>query len=192
MKKNTTENKLIDKIISSLDWDSILEVNKCFKLGVGEGSSVVPGIKRKVFSDSLSKNDIKTELKTLLKYVVDNDVAEMFYGPWMIFWVNGDWIKLDMQKGDPDDEQDDGPNGPFGDVNTEVSISFDSTLEVIYSPQRITVAGNSHHNDAINEDSDVTRLETMLKKALDSENYELANKIKELLALQNNQETEDK
>lgn len=189
MKKNTSENKLIDKIISSLDWDSILEVNKCFKLGVGEGSSVVPGIKRKVFSESLTKNDIKTELKTLLKYVVANDIAEMFYGPWMIFWVNGEWIKLDIEN---DDEDDDKPNIPFGDVNTEIIVSFDSTLEVIYSPQRITVAGNSHRNDAINDDSDVTRLETMLKKALDSENYELANKIKEILSLQNNQETEDK
>lgn len=189
MKKNTTENKLIDKIISSLDWDSILEVNKCFKLGVGEGSSVVPGIKRKVFSESLTKNDIKGELKTLLKYVVANDVAEMFYGPWMIFWVNGDWIKLDVEN---DDEDDDKPNVPFGDVNTEIIVSFDSTLEVIYSPQRITVAGNSHHNDGVNEDSDITRLETMLKKALDAENYELANKIKEILGLQNNQEAEDK
>jgi hypothetical protein len=189
MKKNTADNKLIDKIITSLDWDSILEVNKCFKLGVGEGSSVVPGIKRKVFSESLTKNDIKTELKTLLKYVVANDVAEMFYGPWMIFWVNGDWIKLDLDKDEDDDDQ---PNNPFGEVNTEVVVSFDSTLEVIYSPQRITVAGNSHHNGGVSEDSDVTRLETMLKKALDSENYELANKIKELLALQNNQETEDK
>jgi hypothetical protein len=124
-----------------------------------------------------------------LKYVVTNDIAEMFYGPWMIFWVNGDWIKLDLEKDEDDDDQ---PNNPFGEVNTEVVVSFDSTLEVIYSPQRITVAGNSHHNGGVSEDSDVTRLETMLKKALDSENYELANKIKELLALQNNQETEDK
>lgn len=189
MKKNTTENKLIDKIISSLDWDSILEVNRCFKLGVGEGTSVVPGIKRKVFSDSLTKNDIKSELKILLKYVVDNDVAELFYGPWMIFWVNGDWIKLDLKKDEDDDDSD--PSS-FGEINTEVIVSFDSTLEVIYSPQRITVAGSSHKNEALNEDSDVTRLETMLKKALDSENYELANKIKELLALQNNQQSEDK
>lgn len=188
MKKNTLENKLIEKIISSLDWDSILEVNRCFKLGVGEGSSVVPGIKRKVFSESLTKNDIKGELKTLLKYVVDNDIAEMFYGPWMIFWVNGDWIKLDLQE----EEDESSPDGPFGDVNTEVNINFDSTLEVIYSPQRITVSGTSPNNDEINEDSDANRLETMLKKALDSENYELANKIKELLALQNNPDSEDK
>jgi hypothetical protein len=187
MKKNTTENKLIEKIINSLDWDSILEVNKCFKLGVGEGSSVVPGIKRKVFNESLTKNDIKAELKTLLKYVIDNDVAEMFYGAWMIFWVNGDWIKLDLEKDD-----DDQLNNTFGDVDTGVEISFDSTLEVIYSPQRITVAGNSNHNSGINEDSDVARLETMLKKALDSENYELANKIKDILILQNNQSSEDK
>lgn len=83
-------NKLIDKVISSLDWDSIIEVNKCFKIGVGEGTSVIPGIKRKVFTDTLNKNDIKSELKVLLNYAIDNDIAELFYGPWMIFWVNGE------------------------------------------------------------------------------------------------------
>jgi hypothetical protein len=187
MKKSTTGNKIVEKIISSLDWDSIYEVNKCFKLGVGEGTSVVPGIKRKVFSDSLTKNDIKGELKTLLKYVIENDVAELFYGPWMIFWVNGEWIKLNLE-----DKDDEGSEESLGEVNTEINISFDSTLEVIYSPQRITVSGSNPQTEAVNEDSDVTLLESMLKKALDSENYELANKIKELLALQNTQSSEDK
>ena len=42
------------------------------------------------------------------------------------------------------------------------------------------------------DESDVTRLEAMLKKALDSENYEVASKIKELLSLQKGEPTEDK
>lgn len=188
MKRNSSENKLVDKVISSLDWDSIFEVNKCFKIGVGEGTSVIPGIKRKVFGDTLTKNDIKGELKTLLKYVIDNDIAELFYGPWLIFWTNGDWIKFDLEM---DDDDDDAPEH-FGESNNEIEIAFDSTLEVVYSPQRIIVAGNSHQQDFIKDDSDTLKLETMLKKALLSENYEVANKIKELLALQNTGDAGDK
>jgi len=72
-------SKIIDKVIASLDWDSIFEVNKCFKHGVGEGISAIPGVKRKTFSDGITKNDIKNELKGLLKYVVENDYAELIY-----------------------------------------------------------------------------------------------------------------
>jgi hypothetical protein len=181
-------NKLIDKVISSLDWDSIIEVNRCFKIGVGEGTSVIPGIKRKIFSDSLSKNDVKAELKTLLNYAIDNDVAELFYGPWMIFWVNGEWVEL--RNDDYEDDEDDEPIG--GDIKAGLNINFDSSLEVIYSPQRIHVVGNTDKNSIDKDESDVTRLEAMLKKAIDSENFELATKIKDLLALQNGEATEDK
>lgn len=184
MRKPKTNNKLIDKVISSLDWDSIIEVNRCFKIGVGEGTSVIPGIKRKVFSDSLSKNDVKSELKTLLKHAIDNDIAELFYGPWMIFWVNGEWIEINI---DDDDEEADDHIGE--DIKVELDVNFDSSLEVIYSPQRIHVVGNTDINK---DESDVTRLETMLKKAIDTENFELASKIKDILALQNDDGAEDK
>ena len=181
-------NKLIDKVISSLDWDSIIEVNRCFKIGVGEGTSVIPGIKRKVFSDALNKNDIKSELKILLNYAIDNDVAELFYGPWMIFWVNGEWVELSDD--DYDDDEDDEPSR--GDIKAGLNIRFDSSLEVIYSPQRIHVIGNTEKNDITKDESDIIRLEAMLKKAIDTENFELATKIKDLLALQNGEASEDK
>jgi hypothetical protein len=186
-------NKLIDKVISSLDWDSIFEVNKSFKIGVGEGPSVIPGLKRKAFSESLTKADLKAELKALLKYVVDNDIAELFYGSWMIFWVNGEWIQIDMQDDDDDDDDDDVnmPGNP--DTKSMIDVHFDSSLEVIYSPQRICVVGNSQKETTDTQgESDINRLEAMLKKALDSENYELAGKIKDLLSLQNGDPSGDK
>jgi hypothetical protein len=181
-------NKLIDKVISSLDWDSIIEVNKCFKIGVGEGTSVIPGIKRKVFTDTLNKNDIKSELKVLLNYAIDNDIAELFYGPWMIFWVNGEWIEI-KSVDEEDDEEDELING---DTKAGLNINFDSSLEVIYSPQRIHVVGNTDKIGLNKDESDVSRLESMLKNAINTENFELATKIKDLLALQNGETTEDK
>ena len=75
------------------------------------------------------------------------------------------------------------------DIKVELDVNFDSSLEVIYSPQRIHVVGNTDINK---DESDVTRLETMLKKAIDTENFELASKIKDILALQNGDATEDK
>ncbi len=179
-------NKLIDKVISSLDWDSIIEVNKCFKIGIGEGTSVIPGIKRKIFSDILNKNDIKSELKILLNYAIENDIAELFYGPWMIFWVNGEWVELS----DDDDDEDDEPIS--GDIKAGLNIRFDSSLEVIYSPQRIHVIGNTEKTDLAKDESDINRLEAMLKKAIETENFELATKIKDLLALQNGEASGDK
>ena len=55
-------NRLVEKTIATLDWDTILEVNKSFKHGIGDGVTAIPGIKRKPFSDSITKNDIKNEI----------------------------------------------------------------------------------------------------------------------------------
>ncbi|NBO23591.1 hypothetical protein EBU94_09685, partial [bacterium] len=101
-------SKIIEKVISSLDWDAIFEVNKCFKHGVGEGTSAIPGVKRKPFVDGITKNDIKNELKCLLKYVIENDYSELIYGYWMIFWNNSEWAEADLKKiqEEMDDEDD--------------------------------------------------------------------------------------
>ena len=161
-------NKLIDKVISSLDWDAIYEVNKCFKHGVGDG---------------ISKNDIKNELKSLLKYVIENDLAELIYGYWMIFWNNAEWSEESINQ--LRDQYDDEDEEDFD------AIILDSTLEVIYSPQRICAIENTQLKDLKGEDSDMSNLETMLKKALSREQYELASKIRDVIKLQNSSEQSD-
>ena len=176
-------NKLIDKVISSLDWDAIYEVNKCFKHGVGDGTSAIPGVKRKPFADGISKNDIKNELKSLLKYVIENDLAELIYGYWMIFWNNAEWSEESINQ--LRDQYDDEDEEDFD------AIILDSTLEVIYSPQRICAIENTQLKDLMGEDSDMSNLETMLKKALSREQYELASKIRDVIKLQNSSEQSD-
>ena len=179
----TAKNKLIDKVISSLDWDAIYEVNKCFKHGVGDGTSAIPGVKRKPFADGISKNDIKNELKSLLKYVIENDLAELIYGYWMIFWNNAEWSEESINQ--LRDQYDDEDEEDFD------AIILDSTLEVIYSPQRICAIENTQLKDLKGEDSDMSNLETMLKKALSREQYELASKIRDVIKLQNSSEQSD-
>ena len=168
--------QLIEKVISSLNWDSISEVNKYFKVGIGEGAIAIPGIKRKPFSEGLSKSDFKSELRSILKHVISNNLSEFFYGSWIVIWSDGEW---DMEMEDPDM------------TDAKIGFSTDSSLEVIYSPQRIFVT--SGHKDELSVDeSDVNRLESMLKDALDSEKYELASKIKEIIKLQKEGPAEDK
>lgn len=178
-------NKLVDKVISSLDWDAIYEVNNCFKHGVGDGTSAIPGIKRKPFADGITKSDLKNELKGLLKYVIENDLSELIYGYWMIFWNNAEWTEesISQLRDQYEDE----------DVDEFEQIVLDSTLEVIYSPQRVFAIENSQLKNIRTEDSDINKLESMLKKALDGEQYELASKIRDVIKLhKNNPEESDK
>lgn len=177
-------SKIVEKVISGLDWDAICEVNKSFKIGIGEGTQAINGIKRKAFSPELTKAEYKSELKHLLKHVIENDVAELFYGAWMIFWTNSDWIHIESDITFEDPESEDGM--------AEIEFEIDSTLEVIFSPQRILVMENSNKSASPNEDSDVIRLESMLKKALDQEKYELASKIRDIIILQKGEPYEDK
>ena len=46
---NKENSKLIEKTISSLDWDSISNAGKIFKFGVGEGVTAIPGMKKEKF-----------------------------------------------------------------------------------------------------------------------------------------------
>lgn len=184
-------SKLIDKVTSSLDWDAIFEVNNCFKQGVGYGTSAIPGIKRKTWSDGITKADLKNELKSLLRYVIENDIAELAHGYWLIFWNNVEWKEdqFDEFKRRMEEEDLEGED-KLNIVWDE--IEFESTLEVIYSPQRICVVDNTRREILPAEDSDLARLESMLEKALSSEQYELASKIKDVIHLQKSQEEYDK
>ncbi len=173
--------KLIEKVISSLDWDTIFEIHKVFKFGVGEGSEVIPGLKRKIFNEDLTKNDVKNELKAILRFVINNDISKFGYGPWMITWFNQDWDIIFNNEGEDD----------FGEDELD-DIQFDSKLEVIYAPQRICLTVNAAPEVKEEISSEESVLNRMLKKALKSENYELAGKIQEILDEKKSKESSDK
>jgi hypothetical protein len=177
-------SKLIDKIISSLDWDSIFEVYKAFKMGIGEGSNVIPGIKRKPFSDSLTKNDIKSELKTVLKQVIEGDISDIIYGPWIINWDNGDWEPIEDEIDDDIDDQ--------AEESIENDNIVNSRLEVIYAPQRIALIINSLKDEQHEEDvNDSYIIESLMQKAIKNEDYELASKFRDILKHQDKEQSSD-
>ena len=172
-------SKLVDKIIKSLDWDSIFDVYKAFKMGVGEDSTVIPGIKRKSFGDSFTRDDIKNELKVFLKHVIEGDMSDIIYGPWIINWTNGDW---ELEDAEEEEEE----------VENEFSDIVNSRLEVIFAPQRIAMVVNSIKEEYLETESDVVKIEIMLKKALQNEDYELASKFRDILKYQNKENDSDK
>jgi PHD/YefM family antitoxin component YafN of YafNO toxin-antitoxin module len=70
----------------------------------------------------------------------------------------------------------------------------DSKLEVIYAPQRICLTTNILSEEVqLAPQSDYSALQLMLDKALSQENYEIAQKLQEILQLTNNSsKVEDK
>jgi hypothetical protein len=170
-------DKVIDKVISGMDWDVIFDVNKCFKHGIGDGVSAIPGVKRKAFADGITKNDLRNELKSLLKYVIENNIPELIYGYWMIFWDNPLWTEEYLNEIKEEMEGDD----IIGD------IVLDPTLEVIYSPQRMYLIANNIKNQTETETTESDALDNMLKKALSDEKFELAAKIRDVINIQKNQ-----
>jgi hypothetical protein len=112
--------------------------------------------------------------------VIENDISEFIYGHWMIFWNNAEWSLEELNK--IKDEMDD------DDDYYDEHLIIDSTLEVIYSPQRAIAMEPVPITSIGTDDSDETKLEEMLKKALQNEHYELASKIRDVLKIQKNQQ----
>ena len=181
MKKE--HSKLMEKVLQNLDWDTILEINKVLKVGTGMGSEIVPGVKKKPFSESITKNDFKAELRALIKYAIENHVPQISYGNWIVYWVSDDW-DVDVtypQEMDDDNIEDMQVDGTF--------FVMEPQLEVIYSPQRILLKGEI--SDPITEGKEYVNLEEMLEKAIQNEDYELATKIRDLIS-QNKERNLDK
>lgn len=181
MKKE--HSKLMEKVLQSFDWDSILEINKVLKVGTGAGSEIIPGVKKKPFSDKITKGDFKSELRSLIKHTVENHIPQLNYGNWIIYWVSDDWdVEISYpQEIDPEDRED--------MEDDETFFVMEPHLEVIYSPQRISLTGEI--SETPGEEKEYVNLEEMLDKAIKNEDYEMASKIRDLIS-QNREKKLDK
>jgi hypothetical protein len=168
--------KIVDKLVQSLDWDSILMIHKAFKHGIGQGSEVIPGLKRKNYDQNLGVKDLKHELKTILKYVVENDYQSFTYGNWIVSWYNQEWNQdTIIETLSQEDEE----------IEFEVELP-NTKLEVIYAPQRICISMDTGVTPS--GVSDLDTLKAMLENALAEENYEMAQKIQDILKMSHKSE----
>ncbi len=170
---------MLDRVIQNLDWESILAVHRVFKMGVGEANVIIPGLKRKPFSESLSKTDLKNELKTLIKHAIENHIPQITYGHWIIYWVSDEWDSDFSEDADDEELEDE-----------EFYFVMEPQLEVIYSPQRINLRGEITNPQE--SPKEFVNLEDMLEKAIRNEDYELATKIRDLIKNQNKEKRLDK
>lgn len=189
MKQN--HKKLMDQAISYIDWDSVLRVHEAFKLGVGLSNIIIPGIRRKEFDSIITVKDLKSELRCIVRYMVENDVPYLHYSNWIVSWTSDLW-DFSIEFGEPIDGEDLDEDM----IDGEFDMGFRPKLEILYCPQRITLLGdysdvNSEEN-IIPQMTDDEKLEMLLKKALESENYEQASKVRDLIKSKNKKSGRDK
>lgn len=187
MKKE--HKKLLDQLMKSLDWDSILEVHKAFKIGVGEGTIAIPKIKRKPFSENLKIEDLKNEFRSIVKYTIDKDMGEVQYGAWMIYWTSDEWtfdgnIHINIEGDDIEEMDEEEIEEIKAEVLEDINRFGEATLEVIFAPQRMLISsGPIERVPAELGDDALTMgdLEYLLEEAVLKEDYEAASKIKEII-----------
>lgn len=173
--------KLIERVIESFDWDAIAKIYKIFEKGVGSDSQKIIGINR-ISYKKVKTEDIKKEITSVVTYVVENDIPNLEYDTWNILWINGEWdIEIEIEEGMEFREDS---------KNIFMPIS-DSRLEIRFVPQKavsheyLEIEGEKDSDTELDpidsNDYDEVVLNNILSKAIKEERYELASKITEII-----------
>jgi hypothetical protein len=170
-KLTEVDKKLIDGVISTIDWEQILKFYKILNKKIGCEQVKIKGVVKK---DKVDLESAKDELYRVLEFVIENDLPEMSYGPWVILWVNGEWEITELFPLSPDDEEE--------PQQEEIIVPvMESKLQVLFVPQSVIMKEEIE----IEEDpfliDDTLILEGRLKESIDTEDYVLASKIRDLL-----------
>lgn len=178
--------ELVNKVIDAIDWKSILEVHRSFNIGIGISNISVPGVKMKKFSDSLSESDLKRELRSVLKYMIENDIPEINYSYWVIYWTNDDWnFTIDLGEYEDEEEREE----MEGDFDEEITMKVKPKIEMLYAPQKLIMVGEIEEEEeeksVESETSQMEMLEKLLANSIRDENYEQASRIRDLIRSKN-------
>jgi hypothetical protein len=108
--------------------------------------------------------------------VVENDYQSFTYGNWIVSWYNQEWNQdTIIETLSQEDEE----------IEFEVELP-NTKLEVIYAPQRICISMDTGVTPS--GVSDLDTLKAMLENALAEENYEMAQKIQDILKMSHKSE----
>jgi hypothetical protein len=161
------DKRLIDGVISSIDWDQIAKFYKILNKKIGYEQVKIKGIVR---NDKITEDSLKDELTKVLEYVIDNDLPEMSYGPWLIIWTNGEWEIVESIEANLEGDQE------------EIQIPImESKLQVHFIPQSVTMKEDVDIPEDLFVMDDTIILEGRLKTCIDQEDYVLAGKIRDVL-----------
>lgn len=161
------DKRLIDGVISSIDWDQIAKFYKILNKKIGYEQVKIKGIVR---NDKITIDSLKDELSKVLEYVIDNDLGEMSYGPWLIVWNNGEWEIVESIEENLESNHE------------EIQIPImESRLQVHFIPQSVTMKEDVEIPEDLFVMDDTIILEGRLKTCIDQEDYVLAGKIRDVL-----------
>ena len=173
MDKNLEINKgIIEKTLSSFDWEDIQKMYKVLNLKIGTQPIKIDGINKKEKTNSIS---IRKEVELVLNFIIDNDLPELQYGPWSIYWVNGEW-EIEIESEIPEEE-------PL------IVPIMESKLQIHFIPQSTTVKEildidieDDLYEDELGEDEEeILVYESRLKRAIDKEEWMVASKLRDLI-----------
>ena len=166
-KLSEVDKRLIDGVILSIDWDQIAKFYKILNKKIGYEQVKIKGIIR---NDKITTDSLKDELLRVLEYVIDNDLPEMSYGPWLIIWTNGEWEIIESIQAGIEESQE------------EIQIPImESKLQVHFIPQSVTMKEDIDIPQDFFEMDDTIILEGRLKSCIEEEDYVLAGKIRDVL-----------
>ena len=164
------DKKLIDGVISTIDWEQILKFYKILNKRIGCEQVKIKGVIKK---DKVDLESAKDELYKVLEFVIENDLPEMNYGPWVILWVNGEWEISELFQFPQEDEEP---------QQEEIIVPvMESKLQVLFVPQSVIMKEEIEIEEEPFLIDDTLILEGRLKESIDTEDYVLASKIRDLL-----------
>lgn len=164
---------IIKKTLNSFDWEEINKMYKVLGLKVGTQPIKIEGLNKK---EKTNSETIRKEVELVLNHVVDNDVPELQYGPWSIYWVNGEW-EIEIESEDPDGE-------------SLIVPIMESKLQIHFIPQSTTVkefldidleAEEYLEEDITDTEEEILMFESRLKKAIDAEEWMVASRLRDLI-----------
>lgn len=163
------DKKLIDGVISTIDWDQILKFYKILNKRIGCEQIKIKGVTKK---DKVDLESAKDELCKVLEFAIENDLPEMNYGPWVILWVNGEWEISELFQLPQEEEP----------RSEEIIVPvMESKLQVLFVPQSVIMKEEIEIEEEPFVIDDTLILEGRLKESIDTEDYVLASKIRDLL-----------
>lgn len=172
MSSSETNKSIIDKTLRSLDWDDIVKMYKILGIKVGGQPMKIEGLVKK---EKVDAESVKSEIEIVLNYVVENDVPELRYGPWTIYWVNGEW-EIEIESEYPDGE-------PL------IVPLMESKMEILFTPQSTIVRefldiefdDDQFEEEMGSNEEELMIFEARLKKAISDEDWMVASRLRDLI-----------
>ena len=173
-KLTETDKKIIDNIISLVDWDQVIKFYKILNRKIGQENLKIMGIPKMSKTAKITTELAINEVRKVIEFVIENDLPELTYGPWLIMWENGEWESIDLLHSSLEDDE----------KSEEIEMSIpvmESRLQLLFVSQSVTAKEDIDLELNDFEMDGGLVLEDKLKESIEEEDYVLAGKLKDVI-----------